>query len=54
MWLNKTDVGTIVQVVYEPEDRGSEALSRYVEGLVEDGNHVVTAIETGYGFDMHS
>ena len=38
-----------MQVIYEPKDRGSEALSRYVKELVDDGNHVVNAVETGYG-----
>ena len=38
-----------VQVIYEPKDRGSEALSRYVKELVDDGNHVVNTVETGYG-----
>merc|ERR1719264_207646 len=47
LWLNKTDVRTIVQVIYEPKDRESEALSRYVKELVDDGNHVVNAVESG-------
>ena len=38
-----------MQVIYEPKDRGSEALSRYVKELVDDGNHVVNTVETGYG-----
>ena len=48
------------QVVFEAETqakifvielgpRGSKELSRYVQGLLDDGNHVVTAVETGYG-----
>ena len=39
-----------MQVIYERKDRESEALSRYVKELVDDGNHVVNAVETGYGF----
>ena len=47
LWLNMTDVRTIIQVIYETKDAESEALSRYVKELVSDGNHVVTAIDTG-------
>ena len=47
LWLNMTDVRTIIQVIYETEDVRSDALSRYVKELVSDGNHVVTAIDTG-------
>ena len=47
LWLNKTDVRTIVQVVFEAKDREGEALTRYIKELVDDGNHVVSAIETG-------
>lgn len=47
LWLNKTDVRTIVQVIYEPKDRESEVLSRYLKELVDDGNHIVNAVESG-------
>ena len=47
MWLNMTDVRTIIQVIYETKDEESEALWRYVKELAGDGNHVITAIDTG-------
>ena len=41
-----------MQVIYEPKDRESEALSRYVNELVDDRNHIVNAVESGYVLSM--
>ena len=46
LWMNKTDVGTIVQVIYEPKDRNSPDLLAYVKELVDAGNHIVSTVET--------
>ena len=43
-----------LQVIYEPKDRESEALSRFVKDLVDDGNDVVNAVETGYGLFLNN
>ena len=46
LWMNMTDVGTIVQVVYDPKDRNSAGLLAYAKELIRAGNHIVSTVET--------